>query len=69
MSENKNCEHCERPATRDELGLCPRCGSVAGIRVLYLRRRDWSPQWEEHLRQLAQRAKARLPLFAPWSRR
>ncbi len=57
------CEHCEVQAELDELGLCPRCRSMETIRELYERRRDWSPEWEAHLRRLAQRAKARLPLF------
>jgi hypothetical protein len=57
------CEHCETSGVLDEVGLCPACRVVEGIRILYERRRGWSPEWEEHLRRLARRAKARLPLF------
>ncbi len=57
------CEHCERPAERDKWGLCPRCGSREAIRVLYTRRRGWTPAWEANLRRLARRARLRLPLF------
>jgi hypothetical protein len=57
------CVHCERRRGAGELGLCRRCASASGIRVLYERRRGWTPQWEAHLRDLARRARARLPLF------
>lgn len=63
MEELPCCEHCEKPAGRDELGLCARCASQEAVRVLYTRRRGWTPEWEEHLRRLRRRAKARLPLF------
>jgi hypothetical protein len=57
------CIHCDRRARVGELGLCPRCDANKGIRRLYVRRRGWTPAWEEHLRRLARRAQARLPLF------
>jgi hypothetical protein len=63
MAEVSRCEHCEKPAERDELGLCAHCSSVDSVRVLYSRRRGWTPEWEENLRRLARRARARLPLF------
>lgn len=57
------CVHCEqRPATTP-LDLCSDCHAVKSIRVLYLRRRGWTPEWELHLRRLTARAKLRLPLF------
>ena len=59
----RECEHCERPAAVDEVGLCPDCRAVEGIRVLYERGRGWTPAWDEHLRRLARRAKAGRPLF------
>ncbi len=59
----RECEHCELPATVDEVGLCPACRAVEGIRVLYERGRGWTPVWDEHLRRLARRAKAGRPLF------
>jgi hypothetical protein len=59
------CEHCEKPAERDELGLCPACAAVPSIRVLYSRRPGWTPAWEERLRRLARRARQGLPLFGP----
>jgi hypothetical protein len=57
------CLHCEEAAAATGLGLCPACQAVPGIRVLYLRRRGWTPQWELHLRRLTERARRRLPLF------
>ena len=38
-------------------------GNGAREAILYLRRRGWTPAWEEHLRRLARRARARQPLF------
>ena len=57
------CLHCERQARAHRLGLCARCAAVRGIRVLYERRRGWTPAWEAHLRRLAGRARQQLPLF------
>lgn len=57
------CEHCDQHAPLDECGLCPICRQSVAIRELYERGRDWSPTWEEHLRNLARRAKAGRPLF------
>ena len=57
------CLHCERRPSATALGLCSVCHAVKGIRVLYLRRRGWTPEWELHLRRLTERAKQRLPLF------
>jgi hypothetical protein len=56
------CVHCERRKA-GEGGLCRACSRVEGIRVLYTRRRGWTPEWELHLRRLTARACARLPLF------
>jgi hypothetical protein len=61
--EPTHCLHCERRPACGGLGLCARCQAVRGIRQLYVRRRGWTPQWEEHLRRLAGRARRRLPLF------
>jgi hypothetical protein len=57
------CLHCERRPPTAGLGLCPRCYRQRNIRRLYIHRRGWTPQWELHLRRLAERAKQRLPLF------
>jgi hypothetical protein len=57
------CEHCERMQFVDEIGLCPACNKMEGIRTLYEHGRGWTPEWDAHLHRLAQRAKARLPLF------
>jgi hypothetical protein len=43
--------------------LCAACNARAGVRVLYRRRRDWTPAWEAHLRRLTAQASAGLPLF------
>jgi hypothetical protein len=57
------CVHCERRPPATDLDLCEVCYAVKSIRVLYLRRRGWTPEWEQHLRRLTARAKQRLPLF------
>jgi hypothetical protein len=57
------CIHCEQRPSATALDLCSVCQANKGIRVLYQRRRGWTPQWEQHLRRLAARAKQRLPLF------
>jgi hypothetical protein len=58
------CLHCEGAPSVNGLGLCRSCNAVGGIRVLYaVRRRDWTPEWERHLRRLAWRAQRGLPLF------
>jgi hypothetical protein len=57
------CLHCERGPCSNRLGLCAACNAVKGIRLLYIRRRGWTPQWEAHLRRLTERARRRLPLF------
>jgi hypothetical protein len=59
------CLHCEREPPANRFGLCARCHAVGGIRLLYLRRRGWSPAWERHLRRLAERAGNRQDLFPP----
>ncbi len=57
------CVHCEQRPSATALDLCTVCDAAKNIRVLYLRRRGWTPNWELHLRRLAARAKLRLPLF------
>ncbi len=57
------CIHCEQRPPITGRDLCPACHAVKGIRVLYLRRRGWTPEWEAHLRRLTERAEQRLPLF------
>ncbi|HWG41737.1 MAG TPA: hypothetical protein VN688_03055 [Gemmataceae bacterium] len=57
------CIHCEQRPAVSVLDLCSVCHAAKNIRVLYLRRRGWTPEWEMHLRHLTARAKQRLPLF------
>jgi hypothetical protein len=57
------CPHCERRPPAHPLGLCGRCAASPSIRLIYRRRRDWTPEWEAHLRRLAARARRKLPLF------
>jgi len=57
------CVHCEARPPVNGLGLCADCNGRRGTRVLYLRRRGWTPEWEAHLRRLTRRARLRLPLF------
>jgi hypothetical protein len=57
------CVHCEARPAANGLGLCADCNGHFGTRMLYLRRRGWTPEWEAHLRRLTRRAQLRLPLF------
>jgi hypothetical protein len=57
------CIHCEQRPAETLLDLCPACHANDNIRVLYVRRRRWTPRWEAHLRRLTERAKQGLPLF------
>ncbi len=62
------CLHCERRPRGSGLGLCAPCNAKKTFRILYVRRRGWTPQWEAHLRRLTERARQRLPLFdAPFA--
>ena len=58
-----SCIHCQQRPSASPLNLCAVCDAAKNIRVLYARRRGWTPEWELHLRRLAARAKLRLPLF------
>jgi hypothetical protein len=58
------CLYCERRSAVDPVGLCEVCRAKPCLLVLYTKRRSgWTPEWEEHLRRLAERAKRKLPLF------
>ncbi len=62
------CLHCEqRPRTADprhrHLRLCDRCAAVPGLRIIYRRRKGWTPEHDRRIQALVERAKARLPLF------
>jgi hypothetical protein len=45
------CLHCEERPSVHALGLCEDCHATPGIRSLYVRRRNWTPEWELHLRR------------------
>jgi hypothetical protein len=58
------CLYCERRSPVDPVGLCEVCRAKPCVLVLYTtRRHGWTPEWESHLRRLAERAKKKLPLF------
>jgi len=57
------CLHCEAEPAADRLGLCEGCAAKEKVRVLYERRKGWTPEWEEHLIELTRRAQRREPLF------
>jgi hypothetical protein len=57
------CKHCEIRPRETELGLCRRCDGLGGIRLLYEKTRGLTPEREDRLRILAERARRRLPLF------
>jgi hypothetical protein len=45
------------------LGLCERCDARGCVRLLYERTQGLTPEREDRLRILAERARRRLPLF------
>jgi hypothetical protein len=57
------CKHCEARLAATDLGLCERCDALGGIRLLYEKTQQISPEREDRLRILAERARRRLPLF------
>jgi hypothetical protein len=57
------CLHCEKRPQQTLLRLCSECEAVPGIKNLYEYRPDWTPEWDQHLQALVERAKQRLPLF------
>ena len=61
--DEEPCKHCERRPRVTALGLCARCHAKRGIRVLYFKTRHLSPEREDRLMILAERARQRLPLF------
>jgi hypothetical protein len=61
--EEEPCKHCEARPRATPLGLCERCDALGGIRLLYLKTRRLTPEREDRLRILAERARRRLPLF------
>ena len=59
------CLQCETMPRSDEVyRLCARCRSVKGLRRIYKRRRNWTPEWDAHLQSLVEKAKLRIPLFS-----
>jgi hypothetical protein len=59
----EQCKHCERRPRVTPLGLCAKCHARRGIRLLYFRTHHLSPEREDRLMILAERARRRLPLF------
>jgi hypothetical protein len=57
------CLHCEKEPQSNVYRLCARCAACDGLRNIYKKRKNWTPEWEDHLQKLAERAKNRLPLF------
>ena len=62
-TEQEPCKHCERRPRATPLGLCARCDARGCVRLLYERTRWLTPEREDRLRILAERARRRLPLF------
>ncbi len=61
--EEDPCKHCEVRARATALGLCARCDGQGCVRQLYEKTRGLTPEREDRLRLLAERARRRLPLF------
>jgi hypothetical protein len=62
-AEREPCKHCEARDRTTDLGLCRECDALVNVRLLYEKTRRLSPQREDRLRLLAERARRRLPLF------
>jgi len=58
------CLHCERAPRAHYLRLCNACAALRGIRRLYEKSADWTPERDARIQALVERAKHRLPLFA-----
>jgi hypothetical protein len=61
--EPEPCKHCEARPRTTALGLCAACDALGGIRLLYEKTQWLTPEREDRLRLLAERARRRLPLF------
>ena len=57
------CLHCEQAPQETYLRLCRRCASVRGLRRVYKRTANWTPEREARIQALVERAKRQLPLF------
>lgn len=57
------CDWCGQHPCHAHPSLCDRCANEGSVACLYRGSRQHSPEWEQHLRQLSERAKRRLPLF------
>jgi len=65
-SGREPCKHCEARPSATDLGLCRDCDALVNVRLLYEKTRHRSPQREDRLRLLAERAeraRRRQPLF------
>jgi hypothetical protein len=58
------CLHCERAPRENYLRLCNRCASQRGVRRLYKKTANWTPEHDAHIQALVEKAKRREPLFS-----
>jgi hypothetical protein len=61
--DHEMCKHCEARLPTTALGLCAHCDAQGCVRQLYEKTRHLTPEREDRLRLLAERARRRLPLF------
>ena len=57
------CLHCEQAPQETYLRLCQRCAGVRGLRRIYNRTANWTPERDARIQALVERAKRQLPLF------
>lgn len=57
------CLHCECAPQENYLRLCNRCAAKRGIRRLYRKTSNWTPERDAHIQALVEKAKRQEPLF------
>ena len=57
------CLHCEQAPRENYLRLCHQCTAVGGIRRLYEKTADWTPERDARIQALVAKARRREPLF------
>ena len=57
------CLHCEKAPRENYLRLCNKCAAWRGIRRLYRKTANWTPERDAHIQSLVEKAKRGEPLF------
>jgi hypothetical protein len=57
------CLHCEQAPQENYLRLCNACAAQRGIRRLYRKYADWTPERDARIQAMVEKAKRQEPLF------